>query len=95
MAVVALDLRALAPPEPLERMLAAMAGLGPGQCVHARFPREPMLLYPLLDQHGFERITHLAGPDDAHVVTWRRRDAAAETAARALAASLRRAGGPA
>jgi hypothetical protein len=85
---VVLDLRGLAPPEPLERMLAALATLGPGDCVHARFPREPLLLYPLLEQHGFEQLTHAASSDDVHVVAWRRRDADAAGAARALAASL-------
>lgn len=46
------DLRALEPPEPLERVLTACSGLSPGDVYLARVPRFPRMLVPHLRQRG-------------------------------------------
>lgn len=47
-----LDVRGLPPCEPMERILAACAALAPGDTIHALISREPLPLYPLLQQRG-------------------------------------------
>jgi AcrR family transcriptional regulator/uncharacterized protein (DUF2249 family) len=47
-----LDLRRLEAPEPMERILAASAELGPGDRLVARMPRVPKLLLPHLADRG-------------------------------------------
>lgn len=47
------DLRGLAPPEPLERTLAMLPSLGPGDCLRVLLPHEPLPLYALLDKFHF------------------------------------------
>lgn len=47
-----LDARGLEPPEPLERALAAVALLRPGQRLRLRIHREPFPLYGILDGMG-------------------------------------------
>ena len=46
------DLRDLEAPEPMERILAATAGLAPGEAYAARVPRYPRLLLPRLEERG-------------------------------------------
>lgn len=48
-----LDLRELAPPEPMERILDALAVLERGQCIEALTPWRPALLLPILDEMGY------------------------------------------
>lgn len=50
---VMLDLRDLAPPEPMERILEALATLPPGGCVEAITPFYPMPLLAILQADGF------------------------------------------
>ena len=47
-----LDLRDLPPPEPLERILDAVADLPAGDRLKVRLPMEPVLLYPMLRTMG-------------------------------------------
>jgi Uncharacterized conserved protein (DUF2249) len=47
-----LDLRALEAPEPLQRILEAVARLAPGQALLARTPRPPHMLFPQLEHRG-------------------------------------------
>lgn len=47
-----LDLRGLAPPEPLEHIVDHVDGCGPGQTFGVLLPHEPFPLYPLLEQRG-------------------------------------------
>lgn len=49
---IQIDARDLEPPEPLERALAAVALLRPGQRVRLLLHREPFPLYPILDDMG-------------------------------------------
>jgi uncharacterized protein (DUF2249 family) len=48
-----LDVRGLAPCEPLERTLAALDALPPGESLIVHLSREPFPLYDWLREHGF------------------------------------------
>ncbi len=47
-----LDVSGLPPPEPLERVLDALADLPSGDSLKVRLPLEPVLLYPMLRSMG-------------------------------------------
>ncbi len=53
MTTIELDNRGLSPPEPMVRILTALATLGADDRLQARMDREPMLLYPELERRGF------------------------------------------
>ena len=53
MAVIELDNRGLDAPEPLLRILDALSEMVEGDRLIALIDREPMLLYPLLEQRGY------------------------------------------
>ena len=67
---VLLDAHDLEPPEPFERATAALRGLQPGQYLKLLIPRRPRMLYPWLDEHGFEQHTLEAAPDAFEVYIW-------------------------
>lgn len=48
-----LDLRGLFPPEPMERVLDALASLQPGQRVRLLIEREPHPLFRILERNGY------------------------------------------
>lgn len=54
MATVELDNRGFAQPEPMTRILAALAGLSPGDQLVVQMDREPLLLYAELERRGFD-----------------------------------------
>jgi TusA-related sulfurtransferase len=72
-----LDVRGLEPPEPLERVLDAIAMLQPGERVRMIHHREPCLLYPLLSKRGFNHLAEAKSEDHHEILIWRRGDAAA------------------
>lgn len=49
-----LDLAGLMPPEPMVRILEAIAAMPPGEVLFALLDREPMFLFPELAQRGHE-----------------------------------------
>ena len=49
-----LDVRGLPPCEPMEQILAGSDRLLPGQRLRALVSREPLPLFPLLEQRGFD-----------------------------------------
>jgi len=51
--VATLDLRHLAPPEPMERILAAVESLAPGESIEALTPLYPTPLLAILHADGF------------------------------------------
>jgi uncharacterized protein (DUF2249 family) len=53
MDAIIVDNRGLQPPEPMVRILAALASLPEGGEVVALMDREPLLLYPELERRGF------------------------------------------
>jgi uncharacterized protein (DUF2249 family) len=50
---VSLDLRGLFPPEPMERVLDALATLQPRQQLRLLIEREPHPLYRILERNGY------------------------------------------
>ncbi len=78
-----LDVRELEPPEPLERALAALPGLGPGEYLHMLHRREPLLLYDLLEAQGFRHCAREGPEAPWEIFIWREGDEAARAAAEA------------
>lgn len=58
---VFLDVCGLSPPEPMERILDALATLGRDRCLCVMINREPFPLYPILERRGFEFDIHPVG----------------------------------
>lgn len=56
-ALVEVDNRGLEPPEPMVRILAIAQQLAPGQRLEALNERQPMLLYPKLEELGLQHHT--------------------------------------
>jgi uncharacterized protein (DUF2249 family) len=56
---VLIDARWLEPPEPMERVLAAIDTLHPGQGIRFLIHREPLPLYGVLQKMGYRHKTHL------------------------------------
>jgi TusA-related sulfurtransferase len=66
-----LDARELEPPEPLERTLAALDELLPGQRLRLLLPREPYPLYGILERNGYRHQTE-PHPDGYYtILIWR------------------------
>ena len=59
---ILIDVCGLEPPEPMERVLEALALLEKGQRLRMLIDREPRPLYRILDNNGFEHSTQ-AQPD--------------------------------
>ena len=71
---VNLDVRGLPPCEPLERILAGCNQLVAGQRLRALVSREPLPLFPLLEQRGFAwRVVALA-EGRCELLVWRAGD---------------------
>lgn len=51
------DARGLEPPEPLERVMQALALMRSGQSIRLLLHREPFPLYPLLAERGYRYDT--------------------------------------
>ena len=62
-----LDNRGLEPPEPMMRILARLADLPAGAVLVARNDREPLFLYPVLDEEGYRYETQ-PQPDGSYVI---------------------------
>jgi uncharacterized protein (DUF2249 family) len=64
---ILIDARWLEPPEPIEKVMQALAGLLPGQQVRMLLDREPYPLYAILENRGY---THDAvmQPDGSYVI---------------------------
>ncbi|MEJ5210381.1 MAG: DUF2249 domain-containing protein [Burkholderiales bacterium] len=65
-----LDVRALEPPEPLERTLEALDELAPGERLRVLLPREPFPLYGILDRYGYSRRTEPLADGGFAVLIW-------------------------
>jgi len=68
---VSLDVRGLAPPEPMQRVLEALARLPAQAVLVVRIHREPVLLYQLIEPNGWNRFGRQLAPDDWQVRLWR------------------------
>lgn len=69
-----LDVRDLPPCEPMERILASSDRLLPGQRLRALISREPLPLFPMLQQRGFNwRVVEVA-EGRCELLVWRAGD---------------------
>lgn len=64
---ILIDARGLEPPEPLEKVMATLSLLGPGQSIRLLLHREPFPLYPLLAERGFGHHTRIQ-EDGSYVI---------------------------
>lgn len=64
---ILIDARWLEPPEPMEKVLQALALMKHGQRIRLLLHREPFPLYPLLKEKGFSHDT-LSQPDGTYVI---------------------------
>jgi uncharacterized protein (DUF2249 family) len=74
-----IDVRELAAPEPLQRILPAIDALGAGEFLHVVHRREPNCLYQLLEELGFAH-RDLALGSRFDIWIWRRDDSLAALA---------------
>lgn len=77
-----LDVSHLEPPEPLVRVLAEVEALQPGEYLRMLHHRDPVPLYPLLEEQGFAYETRPGKQTAFEILIWRRGDAEAERGAR-------------
>lgn len=70
---ILVDARGLEPPEPMEKVMQALALLRPGQAVRLLLHREPFPLYPLLAERGFRHATRMEA-DGSYVILIRQSD---------------------
>lgn len=70
--LIELDARGLEPPQPMMKILETVATLPTGVTLVAHTDRQPLLLYPLLEQRGFTYETNTQ-PDGSHVTNIRHR----------------------
>ena len=68
---VLVDARGLEPPQPMQRILEALASLPEGATLRARTDRRPMLLYPKLEERGYRYETREADGDGFETRIWR------------------------
>ena len=74
---ILVDARGLEPPEPMERVMQALALMRPGQSIRLLLHREPFPLYPLLAERGYRHATRMES-DGSHVILIDPIDAAAD-----------------
>lgn len=70
---ILVDGRNLEPPEPMEKVMQALALLRPGQGIRFLLHREPFPLYPLLAERGYRHETQ-PQPDGSYVILIRPAD---------------------
>lgn len=70
---ILIDARGLEPPEPMEKVLQALAQLRPGQTIQLLLHREPFPLYPILAERGYRHETRMAA-DGSYVILIRQSD---------------------
>ncbi len=81
---ILIDVSTLPPCEPLERVLAALEKLTDGDYIRMRHRREPLLLYPMLEDRGFHFLTVPHREDDFTILIWRAEDAEAAAGAKKI-----------
>lgn len=69
-AELALDVRGLPPCEPMQRILAACDSLQPGQRLRALLSREPLPLFPILQQRGLAWRVLAASDEHCELLIW-------------------------
>lgn len=67
---IVVDGRGLAPPEPMERVLAALDELQPGRRVRFLIHRQPYPLYDILRRYHYRYETTAVADDHFEVLIW-------------------------
>jgi uncharacterized protein (DUF2249 family) len=70
---IELDVRGLEPPEPLERVVAALDALRVGTSLRVKIDRQPLPLYRMLERNGYV-YEERPGGDSVFEITIRLRD---------------------
>jgi len=65
-----LDVRELEPPEPYQLATDTLTHLTPGRYVKMISRRAPRLLYPWLEEHGFDELTREISADRFEIYIW-------------------------
>lgn len=65
------DVRGLPPCQPMERILACLETLPAGARLRAVLDRDPVFLYPILDERGWRWRGVLLTPDRCEILIWR------------------------
>ena len=65
-----IDVSALEPPEPLERILDALGDLSPGDWLRVRHRRNPVPLYRMLRDMGYRWETLCLAPERFDILIW-------------------------
>ncbi|HTX66525.1 MAG TPA: DUF2249 domain-containing protein [Opitutaceae bacterium] len=68
---VVLDVRGLPPPEPMQHVLEALAGLPAGATLLVHIHREPMLLYQMIEADGWSHSSRQLGTNRWEIGIWR------------------------
>ena len=76
-----LDVSGLEPPEPRDRIVAALGQLAPGEYLRVLHRREPLLFYPWLQEHGYAWRTQAGDATAFEIIIWRAADATAAATA--------------
>lgn len=64
---ILIDARGMEPPEPLEKVMATLSLLRPGQSIRLLLHREPFPLYEILAERGYSHDT-TAQSDGSYVI---------------------------
>ena len=72
---ILIDARQLEPPEPMEKVMQALALLRPDQSIRLLLHREPFPLYPILEERGYGHQTRMEA-DGSYIILIRPASAA-------------------
>ena len=70
LAIIPIDVSELEPPEPMEQILARLRQLQAAQLLRVRHRREPVPLYPMLEQAGYEHCCIPIGTEAFLIYIW-------------------------
>ena len=70
--VIELDVRELPPPEPMMKILETLPQIDDNSVLLVHHHREPMMLYPKLEERGFEAITNKINDNYFKVLIYRK-----------------------
>lgn len=68
---ILLDVRGLAPPEPMQRVLQTLAGLPPRAVLTVNIHREPIFLYEIIDADDWRRSSRQLASNHWEINIWR------------------------
>ena len=74
---ILIDARWLEPPEPMEKVMQALALLRPGQSIRLVLHREPFPLYAILSERGYQPSTRMEA-DGSYIILIRPSNSASE-----------------